>query len=67
MAIDRVVASCGCTTSDWPRQLIYPGGRGEITVTFEPAGYRGEVSKSIAVVSGGRRYSNFLVITGKVR
>lgn len=67
VAIDRVVASCGCTTSDWPRTLIHPGKRAEITVSFEPMGYRGEFSKSVAVVSGGRRYSNFLVITGKVR
>lgn len=67
VAVDIVVASCGCTTGDYSRRPIAPGESGEIRVTFEPAGFRGEVEKSISVVSGGRRYSNFLKITGKVK
>ncbi len=67
VVIDRVVASCGCVAGDYPRTPVVPGGRGEIVVVFEPAGYRGRVVKSIAVVSGGRRWSNFLEIKAKVK
>ncbi len=66
IAIDRAVPSCGCATPEFTRGLIQPGQSGSISVTFEPMGYRGEFSKSIAVVSGGGQYRDFLVITGKV-
>ncbi len=67
IAIDRVVPSCGCTTPEFTRSLVAPGESGSVTITFEPAGYRGEFSKSIAVISGGNQFRDFLVITGKVK
>ena len=32
IAIDRVNASCGCTSPQYPRSLVEPGGRAEIKV-----------------------------------
>lgn len=64
IAIDRVVASCGCTTSEYPRRVIAPREKASIKVSFDPEGYRGKFSKEIAVVCGGNKYSNFLTIKG---
>lgn len=66
LAIDRVVASCGCTTPEYPRTPVEPGEKARISVTFDPTGMPGEFAKSITVVSGGGRYRDFLTITGNV-
>lgn len=66
IAIDRAVTSCGCTTPDYTRGLIRPGERGEVTVTFDPAEYWGEFRKSISVITGGGKNTNFLTIKGEV-
>lgn len=34
MAIYNVVTSCGCTTIDWPKEPVMPGGKGTITVVY---------------------------------
>lgn len=66
VAIDRANASCGCTTPSYTRSLVQPGGEGSVTVSFDPMGYPGIVSKSVVVVSGGGKYYDLLVIGGKV-
>lgn len=66
VAIDRAVASCGCTTSEYPRTPVAPGASASIKVTFDPEGMPGEFSKSIAVVSGGGKFRDFLIIKGRV-
>jgi hypothetical protein len=67
VAIDRVLASCGCTTPEYPRSPIPPGGKATIKVSFEPLGQRaGDFSKSISVVSGGGRWRDFLTIGGYI-
>lgn len=66
IVLDRVVASCGCTTPKYPRTPIAPGAKGRIEVTFDPMGMPGDFSKSIVVISGGGKYRDFLVITGYV-
>lgn len=66
IAIDRVNASCGCTTPTFTRSLIEPGGKGSVNVSFEPMGYPGEMSKSVVVVSGGSEHYDMLIIKGEV-
>ena len=66
IAIDRVVTSCGCTTPDYPKTPIRPGGSGRIEVIFDPKAMPGDFTKSISVVSGGGKYRDFLTITGYV-
>jgi hypothetical protein len=66
VAIDRVSASCGCTTPDYPKTPIAPGAKAHIDVTFDPRGMPGEFSKNITVVSGGGKYREYLIITGQV-
>jgi hypothetical protein len=66
VAIDRVAASCGCTTPDYPKTPIAPGAKAHIDVIFDPRGMPGEFSKNITVVSGGGKYREYLLITGEV-
>ncbi len=66
VSIDRVVASCGCTTPEYPKIPIAPGEKASIKVTFDPMGMPGGVSKGINVVSGGGKSRNLLTITGHV-
>lgn len=53
MSIVKVEASCGCTTPNWTREVIPPGGEGSITATFDSNGKGGPdnplVEKSISV------------------
>ena len=35
LIISNAVGSCGCTTPDWPKEPIKPGGEGKIKVTYD--------------------------------
>jgi hypothetical protein len=47
LKIMSVNASCGCTTPKWSQDLIQPGKKGFIKVTFNSAGKEGKVQKTI--------------------
>jgi hypothetical protein len=66
IAIDRVTASCGCTTPEYPKTPISPGAKAQIKVTFNPHQLPGEFTKTISVISGGGKYRDFLSISGRV-
>jgi hypothetical protein len=66
ISIDRANSSCGCTTPEYPKRPLAPGGTGKITVTFDPRGYPGDFTKTVGVVSGGGKHVDFLTITGRV-
>lgn len=66
LIIQNVQPSCGCTTPEWSREPVAPGGKGFIKATFNPAGRPGPFNKSISVVSNGLRNSVVLKITGEV-
>ncbi len=66
IAIDRVTASCGCTTPEYTRGLVKPGEKAEVKVTFNPMGYPLDFSKTALVVSGGGRHHDQLTISGHV-
>jgi hypothetical protein len=54
LTISNVQASCGCTTPDWTREVIPPGGEGHVQATFDSKGKGGpdapRVQKSITVM-----------------
>lgn len=66
LAITRVVASCGCTTSKHDAEPIAPGKEGKITVTYDPAGRPGQFVKTIAVYSNGYDGAYTLRVKGVV-
>lgn len=45
---------CGCTKPDYPKQPIAPGKSGKITITFNPAGRRGELRREVKVKSNAK-------------
>ena len=53
MSIKNVQAMCGCTTPEWTREVIPPGGEGRIVATFNSTGRGGPdnplVEKSVEV------------------
>lgn len=66
LVVHRVNASCGCTTPDWTRQPIMPGGKGTIKVTFDPANRPGNFNKSITVNSNAEPSTEVLRVIGNV-
>lgn len=46
-----VKTSCGCTAALSSDEVIKPGGRGTINVTFNSKSFRGHVSKTVTVTS----------------
>lgn len=52
LVITNVQVSCGCTTpKGWPRDPVMPGGKGELTVSFNSAGKMGAQTKPVIIVS----------------
>lgn len=52
LLISQVTPSCGCTTpSDWPKEPIFPGEGGQITVEFNSRGFPGQIEKKISVLT----------------
>ncbi len=48
LLIDLVTA-CKCTSTDWPKELIPPGGTGKIRAVFDGKGMSGEYYKTIDI------------------
>lgn len=51
LIITNVQTSCGCTTPEWPRNPIMPGGKGEIKVGFNSAGKLNRQDKKLPIIS----------------
>ncbi|MBA3828554.1 MAG: DUF1573 domain-containing protein [Taibaiella sp.] len=51
LLISDCMASCGCTTPEWPKEPILPGKIGKIKVTFHTQGHPGEFTKNIFITS----------------
>lgn len=66
LVINRVTASCGCTTPDWTKAPIAPGKTGVIKVTYNPAGRPGPFNKTISIYSNGKQGAYILSIKGSV-
>jgi len=66
LIIHRIVASCGCTTSEWTKKPIIPGAEGKIMVTYHPENRPGEFQQRICVFSNAENNQIFLGIRGYV-
>lgn len=65
MIITNVQASCGCTTPDWTKDPIPPGGAGFIKATYNAAALGG-FNKSVTVTSNIENGFVQLSIRGEV-
>ncbi len=66
LVIHNVQASCGCTTPEWTRTPIQPGGKGTLKATFDPRNRPGSFNKSITVISNSQQPNETLRIIGVV-
>lgn len=66
LVINRVQASCGCTTPEWTKAPIEPGKKGSVTATYNPEGRPGIFTKSITVFSNSSEETVTLIIKGEV-
>lgn len=51
LLITNIQTSCGCTTPQWPRDPIMPGGKGELKVGFNSAGKSNKQTKVLPIIS----------------
>jgi len=65
LIITSVQASCGCTTPDWSKDPILPGGKGFIKATYSAAS-PGTFNKSVTVIANVEGGSVQLFIRGEV-
>lgn len=48
----ELVTACKCTTLDWPRKPIPPGGKGTINVTYDSTNQKlGPLTKTIDIIA----------------
>lgn len=66
LVINRVQASCGCTTPTWTKEPILPGKTGEVTASYNPANRPGSFIKTISVFSNAGTAPAILTIKGEV-
>jgi len=66
LVITNVRPSCGCTSSDYTKQPIQPGGKGYVSASFDPKRRVGKNSKSITVTTNGNPPTTTLRFTANV-
>ncbi|WP_430810928.1 MULTISPECIES: DUF1573 domain-containing protein [unclassified Carboxylicivirga] len=66
LVLHNVKASCGCTTPQWTRTPIPPGGTGFVKAIFDPRNRPGNFNKTITVMSNAQNATVILRINGKV-
>ena len=65
IAIERVYSSCGCTSGEYSRRPLKPGGEAIFTVVFDPTERGGKVDKSVTITYNGEERT-VLRIKGRV-
>ncbi|NOZ47717.1 MAG: DUF1573 domain-containing protein [Chlorobi bacterium] len=66
LIITNVKPSCGCTTSDYTKKPVPPGGSGYVTATYNPHNRPGKFNKSINITTNSDNPITVLHITGVV-
>jgi Protein of unknown function (DUF1573) len=68
LIITNVTTQCGCTApKGWPRDPVLPGGKGEITLSFNSAGKYGRQNKVATIISNaGNSDGGQLILSGNV-
>jgi len=65
MVITNAQASCGCTTPNWTKEPIPPGGQGFVDATYNAAA-PGAFDKSVTVTANVESGAIYLKIKGEV-
>ncbi|HEX2969619.1 MAG TPA: DUF1573 domain-containing protein [Bacteroidales bacterium] len=67
LVIQNIVASCGCTTPEWTKGPIPPGGTGKITAIYDPKDRPGAFNKTLSVYTNTKPEVTVLTIKGEVK
>lgn len=67
LIIANVQASCGCTTPEYSKTPIPPGGEGLVKVVFNSEGQLGKQHKVITVTSNATKRNTLLHLRGEVK
>lgn len=67
VVISRVRPSCGCTVSEYTREPVAPGQKGEIHAEYNSANRHGHFSTQIKVTSTADNSPHTLRIRGEVK
>ena len=67
LVVYSVEASCGCTTPDWNREPLVPGGRDRLKVIFDTSGRTGIQQKAVTVGSNAGNSPVRLAISAKIK
>ncbi|MGQ9864143.1 MAG: DUF1573 domain-containing protein [Bacteroidia bacterium] len=64
--ITDVKPSCGCTSPEWTKDVVPPGGEGYVEVIFDSQGRQGTQNKSVTVLAEADPPTYILRFTGEV-
>lgn len=59
---------CGCTEPSFPRKPVAAGAQGSVTVTFDPARFKGEIKRQVTVtiMKGKKRIKSRLKFSAHI-
>jgi len=66
LIITSAVASCGCTTPDWPKTPVTPGQSAQITVVFNSTGKVGLQDKMVTITANTNPAQTVVHLVGEV-
>jgi len=67
LVIRSVETTCGCTTPDWNREPLPPGGKERLQVIFDATGRSGLQLKQVTVVSNASEPRIQLILRAEVK
>lgn len=66
LIVQRVTASCGCTTPSWTKEPVMPGEKGFVSAAYNPKNRPGHFEKTINVQTNSVSPTTVLRIKGNV-
>jgi len=66
LIITSAVASCGCTTPNWPKTPVTPGQSSQITVVFNSTGKIGLQDKMVTITANTNPAQTVVHLVGEV-
>ena len=66
LIISAAVASCGCTTPNWPKTPVAPGESAKVTVQFNSAGKIGLQDKMVTITANTNPAQTVVHLVGEV-
>ena len=66
LIITEAVGSCGCTVPDYPKDVIKPGEKGRIKVSFNSTGKSGMQNKTVTLTANTKVGAEIVTIKANV-